>query len=126
MAQGSGLQKLKKAHKSAGSQRRKVAGKKSATAKGRMQKKARRSHAVAAAKPQSEISKSISRKNESLIAAKAIAGGMKFSLTDLTSKGTKEHKAQIKARDKKQDSSTKLTGRLKDQIQKLKEGTKTR
>ena len=125
MAQGSGLQKLKKAHKSAGSQRRKVAGKKSAT-KGRMQKKARRSHAVAAAKPQSEISKSISRKNESLIAAKAIAGGMKFSLTDLTSKGTKEHKAQIKARDKKQDSSTKLTGRLKDQIQKLKEGTKTR
>ena len=125
MAQGAGLKNLKKASKSAGSQRRKAQVKKAST-KGRMQKKARRTHAVASAKPQTEISKSISRKNESLVAAKAIANGMHFSLKDLTTNGTKEHKAQLKARDKKQDSSTKLTGRLKDQIQKLKEGSNKR
>jgi len=124
MVQGAGLKNLKKASKSAGSQRHKGAGK--YQAKGRKQKNACRPHAVNAAKPQVSISKSINKKNESVVAAKAVACGMKFSLTDLTDKGTKEQKAQLKARDKKQDKSTKLTGRLKDQIAKLKQGTKTR
>ena len=88
MAQGGGLKKLKKASKSAGSQRRKTVRSKTST-KGRKQKHARRTHAVNSARPQEVISKQINKKNESLAAAKAIACGMKFTLTDLSEKGTK-------------------------------------
>lgn len=125
MAQGGNLNKLKKATKSAGAQRRKT-GKHMTQAKGRVQKNARRTHAVRDARPQTQISKEINRKNEKIVAAKAVASGQNFRLTDLAEKGKKEHKSQLKARDKKQDTSTKLTGRLKDQIKKLKEGTRTR
>ena len=124
MAQGN-LKNLRKAPRSAGSQKRKAIRSK-AQSKGRKHKNARRTHAVEAARPQVGITKQINRKNEAIVAAKAIASGTSFSLSDISERGSKEHQQQIKARDKKQDKSTKLTGRLKDQIQKLQQGTKTR
>ena len=124
MAQGS-LKNLKKAPKSAGSQKRKVVRGKT-QAKGRKQKSARRTHAVETAKNQTGITKQINKKNEAIVAAKAIASGTNFALKDISERGSKEHHQQLKARDKKQDKSNKLTGRLKEQIKKLQQGTKTR
>lgn len=125
MAQGN-LKKLKKAPRSAGSQKRKTVRNKTTKAKGRKQHNARRTQAVESARHQVSTSKSINRKNEAIVAAKAIASGAGFSLRDISERGSKEHKQQLKAREKKQDKSTKLTGRLKDQIKKLQQGTKTR
>ena len=126
MAQGSGLKQLKKAPKSAGSQKRKVVKSKATPSKGRKHKSARRPHALHAAKPQESITKQINKRNEALVAAKAVASGNKFFLKDIADRGTKEHVQQIKARDKKQDKNTKMTGRLKEQIKQLQQGTKKR
>ena len=124
MAQGT-LKKLKQAPKSAGAAKRKVVRSK-ALSKGRKHKNARRSHAVQSAKPEVNVTKQINKKNEAIVAAKAVASGDRFFLKDIADSGTKEHKGQIKARDKKQDKSTNFSGRLKDQIQQLQKGTKLR
>ncbi|CAB9513903.1 expressed unknown protein [Seminavis robusta] len=124
MAQGSSM-KLKKTPKSGGSQKRKVVRSKTMT-KGRKGRNARRTHAVNAAKPEVALSKQINKKNEAYVAAKAVASGDKFFLKDISERGKSTHTQQVKARDKKQDKSQKLTGRLKSQIQQLQKGTKTK
>lgn len=125
MAQGN-LGKLKKPSKSAGSQKRKVVRSKTTQTKGRKQKKARSAAVVESAKTHEAVSKQINRKNEALVAAKAVSAGNKFYLTDISERGANEHKAQIKARNKKQDNAGKMTGRLKDQIAKLEQGIKVK
>jgi hypothetical protein len=125
MAQGS-LKNLKKAPKSAGSQKRKVLRTKTAN-KGRKVKSARRAHALEAAKPEIAVTKQICKKNEAYVAAKVVASGNKLSLTDISDRGTQRHQQQLRARDKKQTKgNSKLTGRLKDQIAQLQKGTKTK
>jgi uncharacterized protein involved in exopolysaccharide biosynthesis len=125
MAQGN-LGKLKKAPKSAGSQKRKVVRSKTVQSKGRKQKKARHTAAVESAKPIEQMSKQINRKNEALVAAKAVGAGNRFFLSDIAEQGIKEHKDQIKSRNKKQDKANKMSGRIKDQLEKLEHGTKVK
>jgi hypothetical protein len=126
MAQGS-LKNLKKAPKSAGSQKRKVLRTKTAN-KGRKVKSARRTLACEAAKPEIAVTKQICKKNEAYVAAKVVASGNKLvSLTDITDRGTQRHQQDLRARDKRQSKgNSKLTGRLKDQIAQLRKGTKTK
>lgn len=125
MAQGN-LKKLKKAPKSAGSQKRKAVKSVKTQSKGRKLKKARSVAAVQSSTSIEQVSKQINKKNEALVAAKAVSAGNKFFLNDIAERGMKEHKDQIRARNKKQDMSKKLTGRIKEQIKKLEQGTKTR
>jgi len=121
MAQG-GSNKLKRAPRSAGSQKRKAV---KAPSKGRKTKAARRPQAVQANKPLESMTKQINKKNESIVAAKAIASGSKFFLKDISERGSKEHTQQIKVRNKKQDrNSNSMTGRLRTQIEQLQQGTK--
>ena len=110
MAQGS--HKLGKAKKSRGAAKRKQV---------RTVKKARKGNpSTERNKAIASVSKAINKKNERLIAAKAMNGGTNFSLKDIATKGNNEAKRQTAERDKKQRNSAKLTGRLKDQIAKLK------
>ena len=116
MAQGTA--KLGKARKSGGSQKRKTVrakalnkGRKSFNVKGRKNN--------FAAKEEKATSKAINRKNESIIAAKAVSVGTKFFLGEITESGTKEFNSQLKARNKKQDNATKVSDRLKAQLKKL-------
>jgi Protein of unknown function (DUF2462) len=125
MAQGNLKKNLKKAPKSAGSQKRKVLRTKTA-GKGPKVKTARRSRAMEAAKPEISVTKQICKKNEAYVAAKVVASGNKLLvLNDMTEKGSKRHEQEIRARDKKQTKgNSKMTNRLKDQIQQLQKGTK--
>lgn len=66
-----------------------------------------------------ETSKAINKKNEALIACKAISSGSKFFMKDITDSGSKEHQQQLKQRNKKEEKSKKLTDRLQDQLRKL-------
>jgi hypothetical protein len=66
--------------------------------------------------------KSIDKKNLGVVAAKAVALGTKFFLTDITSEGTKKLHQLTKDRNKRQQGS-KVSDRVKDQLKKLeKEG----
>ena len=118
MAQGLG--NLNKAKKSKGSQKRKVVKAKSLT-KGRKSFNAKGSKTTSF-KDEKETTKAINRKNESIVAAKAVSVGTRFFLNDVTEKGTREMKSQLRHRNKKQDKSTKLSDRLKDQLKKLNHG----
>jgi hypothetical protein len=48
------------------------------------------------------VTKSINKRIETVVAAKAISVGTNFFLSDVAQKGKKEHDAQIKERNKKQ------------------------
>ena len=133
MAQGN--HKLGKAKKSRGAQRRKASKSIKKTRKGNA--RTERNKAII------ETTKAINRKNERLIAAKAMNAGTSFSLTDISEKGKwlhifskpnldswtdllvlaptgkNESKRQTSARDKKQNKATKLSDRLQVQINKL-------
>ena len=63
-------------------------------------------------------SKTINKRNETIVAAKAVSVGINFFCGDLTEKGSRERQKQVKARDKKQQD-TKLSDRLKNQLKKL-------
>lgn len=89
MAQGS--HNLGKAKKSAGSQKRKAVKTVKKTKKGNT--KAERNEGIVAA------TKAINRKNERLIAAKALNAGTMFSLTDIAEKGKNfPHKFRLGSR----------------------------
>jgi len=105
----------------AGRKEKRVArAKKKAVAKGRKHAAARKSAVVNSASRRAEVetTKAINRRNESLIAAKAVSVGTKFFLGDIAEKGTKEVEKQVRDRNKKQEKS-KATDRLKEQLRKL-------
>mmetsp|Transcript_28477 Transcript_28477/g.81903 ORF Transcript_28477/g.81903 Transcript_28477/m.81903 type:complete len:111 (+) Transcript_28477:136-468(+) len=110
MAQGN--HKLAKAKKSAGAQKRKAVRTVKKTKKGNT--KVERNQGMMAA------TKAINRKNERLIAAKAMNAGTNFSLTDISEKGKNESQRQTAERDKKQNKPTKLSQRLQVRLNKLK------
>jgi|UPI000581ABB2 hypothetical protein len=118
MAQGSA--KLSKPKKSQGSQKRKTVKAKSVS-KGRKSFSAKGSK-TSSFKDEIDTSKAINRKNESIVAAKAVSVGTRFFMSDVSEKGTKEMNKQLKERSKKQDKSTKLSDRLRDQLKKLNDG----
>lgn len=118
MAQGSSTKSLGKARKSAGSQRRKTVRAKSSLSKGRKHYNTKVQRKVAAQRDETDTTKAINRKNESLIAAKAVRVGTKFFLGDISSKGKKEVEKQNRERLKKQNNS-KTSDRLKAQLKKL-------
>ena len=119
MAQGLG--KLGKAKKSKGAQKRKTV-KSKHLSKGRKSFSAKGSKRIAV-RDERETTKEINRKNESIIAAKAVSVGTRFFLSDVAERGTKEMKKQLKARNKKQEKATKMSDRLKDQLNKLNHGS---
>ena len=102
MAQGSG--KLSKKTKSSGAQRRKAVKKKSVTKKGR------RSY-----KDLDRTTKSINKKNETLIAAKAMSAGTQFFCSDIKTVGQRENNKQTNQRAKMEKKRT--AQRLKQQLQ---------
>ena len=72
------------------------------------------------AQQNNETSKEIMRKNESLVAAKAVSAGSTFFLNDVKEKGLKEIKKGEKKKPKTNKSN--LSNRLKDQLKKLGSG----
>lgn len=110
MAQGN--HKLGKAKKSGGAQKRKAGNATKHKRKG--------GSAIEKNKAKIATTKSINRKNERIVAAKALNGGTNFFLKDISERGKSESQRQLAARDKKQNKPTKLTDRLKQTISKLK------
>eukprot|EP00934_Nitzschia_sp_Nitz4_P004983 Nitzschia sp. Nitz4//scaffold9_size221794//194557//194992//NITZ4_001380-RA/size221794-processed-gene-0.291-mRNA-1//1//CDS//3329561103//4973//frame0 len=110
MAQGN--HKLAKAHKSSGSQKRKAVKNIKKTKKGHTK--------IDRTKDSQETSKAINRKNERIIAAKALSSGTTLTLSDIATRGKDESQRQLAARDKKQNKPTKLTQRLQVRLNKLK------
>jgi hypothetical protein len=104
--------------KSKGSQKHKVVKAKSAgVAKGKLQKKPKRN--VESSKIEHETTKAINRKNERLVAAKAVSVGTKFFMSDVAAKGENHVKKEAAQRNKRQLKS-KTTSRIEKQIQELK------
>jgi hypothetical protein len=117
MVQGAGG--LGKAKKSAGGARSKgIRAKKNATAKGKRKINRTTNHATLHSTADLDTTRDINRKNEVMVAAKAVSVGTKFFLTDINAKGKTEVNKQLRQRSKKQ-VKTKLSNRLKDQLQKL-------
>lgn len=121
MAQGQG--KLSKVQKSKGAQKRHAIRKKTVT-------KGRKIFLKAAAAAESApvavdvveggaVTKSINKKNERLIAAKAISSGAHFFLKDVAEKGNNEMKKQIQQRNKKQSKQRNRSERTLEQLKKL-------
>ena len=121
MAQGGGKTKLAAKQKSAGSQKHKAAARgKKTLDKGTRDCKPRRHNHYAA--ETAATTKAINKKNEAAIAAKAVAVGTQFFLTDVAVKGEKEMKKQLRERDKKQNKKQGVGGaaeRVKAQLRKL-------
>ena len=126
MTQGSG--KLGKAPKSKGSQKRKVVRKKTLLSKGRKsfaQTKKMMSHHNNNnnhhSQAEIDTTKAINRRNESVVAAKAVSCGARFFMKDVSEKGTQEMKKQLTERNKKQNKqkASKLSERLEDQLKKI-------
>jgi len=118
MAQGSA--KLAKKQKSGGAQKRKaVRGKKTVHKGNRDFKPTRGGNKNAAALEDAATTKAINKKNEVAIAAKAVAVGTQFFMSDVASKGEKEMKKQLKERNKKQSKGGGAADRLKAQLRKL-------
>jgi Protein of unknown function (DUF2462) len=115
MAQGTGKLPAKKAAKSKGAQKHKAA-KSKLVAKGRLQKKAK--NLDESDKLDQEATKTINKRNERLIAAKAVSVGTKFFLNDISEKGANHVKKQTAERNKKQQKS-KTSTRMEQQLQKL-------
>jgi hypothetical protein len=117
MAQGNA--KVGKAKKSAGSQKRKVVRSKTVV-KGPKQFSDKRPNL--AAREVKAATKAINRKNEALVAAAAVSVGSRFFLGDISEKGKKLVKKQLKDRSKKESRCTKVSDRLKVQLQRLGKG----
>lgn len=117
MAQGS--IKLGTKHKSAGAQKRKAIKAKTQLKKGRKQY-AQKEGKVESQRDEAETTKAINRKNEALVAAKAVNAGAKFFLGDIAEKGKKEVHRQNKERHKKETkSSSRVRDRLQNQLNSL-------
>jgi hypothetical protein len=119
MAQGS-LKNLSKKKPSAGAQKRKVVRAKTTVAKGRCKDRLlpSKKHESQQHRETVETSKTINRKNEALIAAKAVGNGTQFFLSDIATKGAHTLHRQLKERDKKQSKGN-ANDRLKAQLRKL-------
>jgi Protein of unknown function (DUF2462) len=119
MAQGSG-KLAKKQSRGAGNKTSAVAVKrKKPVSKGRKYYAPKKKATMAlGAQAERETSKTINKRNETIVAAKAVSVGINFFCSDLTAKGSRERQKQVKARDKKQQD-TKLSDRLKNQLKKL-------
>eukprot|EP00980_Cylindrotheca_fusiformis_P001522 scaffold346_cov116-Cylindrotheca_fusiformis.AAC.36 len=102
MAQGN--HKLARSKKSAGAQKKRGAKAVKIKRKG--------SSAIVDSKAQIATTKAINRKNERIVAAKALNGGTAFYLKDIAERGKSEAKRQTAIRDKKQNKPTDLKGRL--------------
>ncbi|KAL7557710.1 hypothetical protein ACA910_018504 [Epithemia clementina (nom. ined.)] len=118
MAQGSG--KLGKAQKSKGSQKRKAIRKKTVS-KGRKSFQPKGLKSDIHLRSELDTTKAINKRNETIVAAKAVGSGTTFFLKDVAEKGNKEMKKQITERNKKQNKhkSAKLSDRLEDQLKKV-------
>jgi hypothetical protein len=114
MVQGNA--KVGKAKKSAGSQKHKVAVRKKV---GKGPKACAMIKNNLQAKEEGAATKQINRKNESLVAAKAVSVGTRFFLGDISEKGKKHFQKQMKDRTKKEKNCNKISDRLKAQLQKL-------
>jgi hypothetical protein len=117
MVQGAG--KMGKGKKSKGGERHKGrASKKNVNAKGKRIINRKGNNATLHSTADLDTTRDINKKNEVLVAAKAVSVGTKFFLNDINSKGKTEINKQNRQRSKKQ-IKTKLSNRLKDQLQKL-------
>lgn len=109
MAQGHG--KLSKAKATKGGKKNKQQPK-----KGRRSIAPKRKHAINA-NDGIHTTKAINRKNEASIAAKAVASGTQFFLTDISKSGKDKLSRKITERNKKQGSANHLQKQL-DKLQK--------
>lgn len=118
MVQGGG--KLAKSLKSKGAQRRQTVRKK-ALGKGRKQFRAKKLKTDLHLRSEHDTTKNINKKNEALVAAKAVSSGTNFFLKDMADRGSREFKKQITERNKKQNKqqATRLTDRLQTQLKKV-------
>jgi hypothetical protein len=114
MAQG--VAKLGKVKHSGGAQKKKVIKSKSSIKKGQKQKKPK---PTSYNTEQKETTKAINRKNEALIAAKAVSAGSRFFLSDIAEHGTQQMNKQHQARDKKEKKKSSVADKVKQQIEKL-------
>lgn len=77
---------------------------------------------IAARKPavaELATTKAINKRNQALVAAKALSEHSRFFLSDLTKQGEREQAQQIQVRNKKQGKS-KAKNRLEQQLEQLK------
>lgn len=106
-----GNRKLGKARKSSGSLKKK-GGK-------AVKHKRKGSSKIENNKAHIQTSKAINKKNERLVAAKALNSGTNFFLKDIAERGKSEGQRQKASRDKKQNKPTKLSERLNIRLNKL-------
>lgn len=75
---------------------------------------------VSLARQESETTKTINRRNEIAVAARALGAGNTFALKDLKEAGKKEIGKQKDVLNKRESKSVKMTERLREQVSKLK------
>ena len=75
---------------------------------------------AALAKQESQTTKAINRKNETVVAARAVGAGNTFYLNDIKEAGKKEIGKQRAELRKRESKSVKMSERLKEQLNKLK------
>lgn len=86
-------------------------GRKTFAAKGRKKTQARQDD---------DTTKAINRKNEITVAARVMSTGNKFAMKDLKDAGKKEIGKQNQTLRRKESKSLKMSGRLREQVEKLK------
>jgi hypothetical protein len=118
MAQGS--TKLGKAKHKVGAQKRKSIKSKRIVTKGQKVKKP--TIHVPYVQVEKDATKAINRKNEAIVAAKAMTTGTRFFLSDVKENGKKEMKKQHMVRDKKEKKKTSVADKVRGQIDKLEKG----
>ena len=121
MAQGLG--KLQRKAKSGGAAKKKQQRKQN-ICKGKKQFNAKKKSLLSNGHYQAdqETTRAINRRNESLVAAKALTSGTlasQFFLKDLAEKGQKEQSGQLRKRSKKESKEASQSDRLKKQLKKL-------
>mmetsp|Transcript_40688 Transcript_40688/g.46243 ORF Transcript_40688/g.46243 Transcript_40688/m.46243 type:complete len:120 (-) Transcript_40688:264-623(-) len=115
MAQGNG--KLGKAKKSGGSSKRLA--RRHQTYKGPRKIYNPKGKKGIEARGEMETSKTINRRNEAIVSAKALSSGTRFFLSDVKETGKKELSIQHKSRSKKENKDKRITDRLRTQLNKL-------
>mmetsp|Transcript_29560 Transcript_29560/g.62798 ORF Transcript_29560/g.62798 Transcript_29560/m.62798 type:complete len:119 (+) Transcript_29560:370-726(+) len=75
---------------------------------------------VTLAKQETQTTKAINSKNETVVAARALGAGNTFSLKDIKEAGKKELGKQKHDLRKRESKSSKMSERLKEQLNKLK------
>jgi hypothetical protein len=70
-------------------------------------------------KEENDISKAINKKNEAIVASKAIRAGSRFFCSDVAMVGNKQLEKSSRVQIKHENKSTSLSDRLKDQLKKI-------